>query len=308
MPPRLFLSSGDLIADRRFEFARDLQLKGDLAAAADLLDQTVELAPNFVSAWFTLGEIRLQLGERDVAIAAFRRAREIDPQDRHGASLRLMRLGAEALSDMPKAYVQTLFDQYAPRFDTALLEHLDYRGPAILFKAVLAVRAAAKRPAFFTRAIDLGCGTGLAAAAFAKQVDRFIGIDLSPGMIEQARATDLYAELEVADMVAGLADKPDDSADLIMAGDAMVYVSDLAPVLAQARRVLVSDGLVAFTLETHDGDGVILGAGLRYAHAASHVRDVVQAAGLSLTHLEAASPRTEDNVPVPGLVVVATKP
>ena len=308
MPPRLFLSSGDLIADRRFEFARDLHLKGDLAAAADLLDQTVELAPDFVSAWFTLGEIRLQLGERDAAIAAFRRACDVDPQDRHGASLRLMRLGAEALSDMPKAYVQTLFDQYAPRFDTALLEHLDYRGPAILFRAVLAVRAAAKRPAFFKRAIDLGCGTGLAAAAFASNVDRFIGIDLSLGMIEQARTTGLYAELEVADMVAGLAAKPDDSADLIMAGDAMVYVSDLAPMLAQAGRVLVPDGLVAFTLETHEGDGVILGAGLRYAHAASQVRDVVQAAGLSLAYLEAASPRTEDNVPVPGLVVVAIKP
>jgi predicted TPR repeat methyltransferase len=127
-------------------------------------------------------------------------------------------------------------------------------------------------------------------------------------MIEQARATGLYAELEVADMVAGLAAKPDDSADLIMAGDAMVYVSDLAPMLAQAGRVLVPDGLVAFTLETHEGDGVILGAGLRYAHAASHVRDVVQAAGFSLAYLEAASPRTEDNVPVPGLVVVAIKP
>jgi predicted TPR repeat methyltransferase len=71
--------------------------------------------------------------------------------------------------------------------------------------------------------------------------------------------------------------------------------------------VLASNGLVAFTLETHEGDGVILGAGLRYAHAASHVRDLVQAAGLTLAHLEAASPRTEDNVPVPGLVVVATK-
>ena len=308
MPPRLFLSSGDLIADRRFEFARDLQLKGDLTAAADLLDQTVELAPDFASAWFTLGEIRLQLGERDAAIKAFRRARETDPQDRHGASLRLMRLGAEDLADMPKAYVQTLFDQYAPRFDRALLDDLSYRGPAILFKAVLAVRAAAKRPTFFKRAIDLGCGTGLAAAAFARQVDRFIGVDLSPGMIEQARATGLYAELEVADMVEGLADKPETSADLIIAGDAMVYVADLAPVLAQAKRVLVSGGLVAFTLETHDGDGVILGAGLRYAHAGSHVRDVVQAAGLSLAHLEAASPRTEDNVPVPGLVVVASKP
>ena len=303
---RLFLSSGDLIADRRFEFARDLQLKGDLVAAADLLDQAVELAPGFASAWFTLGEIRLQLGERDAAIAAFRRALDVDPQDRHGASLRLMRLGAEDLADMPKAYVRTLFDQYAPRFDTALLDHLDYRGPALLFKAVLAVRAAVKRPALFKRAIDLGCGTGLVALAFTKQVDRFIGIDLSPGMIEQARATGLYTELEVADMVEGLANKSDASADLIIAGDAMVYVSDIAPMLAQAKRVLAPNGLVAFTLETHDGSGVIIGAGLRYAHAAAHVRDVVQAAGLALAHLEDASSRTEDNVPVRGLVVVAT--
>jgi predicted TPR repeat methyltransferase len=308
MIPRLFLSSGDLLADRRLEFARDLQLKGDLVAAADLLDQAVELAPDFASAWFTLGEIRKELGERDTAIAAFRRAREADPLDRHGASLRLMRLGAEDLSGMPKAYVQTLFDQYAPRFETVLLDHLDYRGPALLFKAVLAVRAAARQPAFFKRAIDLGCGTGLAAAAFVKQVDRFIGIDLSPRMIDQARATGLYAELEVADMVDGLADKSDASADLIIAGDAMVYIADLAPVLDQTNRVLASNGLAAFTLETHDGDGVIIGAGLRYAHAASHVRDVVQAAGLTLAHLEAGSPRTEDNVPVPGLVVVAAKP
>ncbi len=53
MPARLFLSSGDLVADRRFEFARDLQLKGDLAAA-DLLLQATDLAPGFISAWFTL--------------------------------------------------------------------------------------------------------------------------------------------------------------------------------------------------------------------------------------------------------------
>src|ERR1700740_3320676 len=121
MPCRLFLSSGDLIADRRFEFARDLQLKGDLPAAADLLEQAIELAPNFTSAWFTLGEIREQLGQHDAAIIALRRARESDPEDRHGAAVRLMRLGADQLGEMPKGYVQTLFDQYAPRFEAALL-------------------------------------------------------------------------------------------------------------------------------------------------------------------------------------------
>ena len=303
----MFLSSGDLVADRRFDFARDLQLKGDLVAAADLLLQAIELAPGFASAWFTLGEIREQLGERDAAIEAFRKAQVADPRDRHGARLRLMRLGAERLADMPQGYVRALFDQYAPKFESALVDDLGYRGPALLFKAVLAVRAAVRKPAFFSRAIDLGCGTGLAAAAFVRNVDHFTGIDLSPRMIEKARATSLYAELEVDDLLQGLRRKPDASAELVLAADAMVYIADLGPVLAEAKRVLVPGGIFAFTTETHDGEGVILGEGLRYAHAADHVRASVEAAGLNLSQLEDRSARNEDNMPVPGLVVVATK-
>lgn len=307
MPVRLFLSSGDLMADRRFDFARDLQLKGDLAAAADLLLQATELAPGFASAWFTLGAIREQLGEREQAIAAFRTAQIADPDDRHGAGLRLMLLGAEALSAMPPAYVRSLFDQYAPRFETALVDDLDYRGPALLFKAVLATRAAVRKPALFRRAIDLGCGTGLAATAFAAQVDHFTGIDLSPRMIERARASGLYAQLEVADMLQGLRGKPDASAELILAADAMVYVPDLAPLLRESKRVLSAGGLLAFTLETHRGEGVILGEGLRYAHGPGHVRASVDDAGLTLSRLDDLSARNEDNTPVPGLVVVASK-
>ncbi len=291
MPARLFLSSGDLVADRRYEFARDLRLKGDLAAAADLLAQATELAPGFASAWFTLGEIRHQLGERDAAIAAFRSARDADADDRHGASVWLMRLGAEGLTDMPPAYVRTLFDQYAPKFEAALVDDLGYRGPSLLFKAVLDARRAVLKPAFFKRAIDLGCGTGLAAAAFAKEVDHFTGIDLSPRMIEKARSSGLYAELEVAGMLEGLRGKPDASAELILAADAMVYVADLVPVLKEVRRVLVSGGLLAFTVETHGGDGVILGEGLRYAHGESYVRAALQSAGLALSQLEALSAR-----------------
>jgi len=307
MPARLFLSSGDLMADRRFEFARDLQLRGDLPAAADLLLQAAELAPNFASAWFTLGQIREELGEGEAAIAAYRKAQASDPRDRHGASLRLMRLGAERLSGMPQAYVQVLFDQYASRFESSLVDDLGYRGPALLFKAVLSVRAAARKPAFFKRALDLGCGTGLAATAFAKEVDHFIGIDLAPRMIERARETGLYEELQVDDMLSGLRGKPDASADLILAADAMVYVADLAPVLAEARRVLADGGLLAFTTETHDGEGVVIGDGLRYAHSAAYVRATVEGAGLKLPLLEDRSARNEDNVPVPGLVAVAAQ-
>lgn len=307
MPGRLFLSSGDLIADRRYEFARDLQLKGDLAAAAEVLEQALEVAPSFASAWFALGEIRDDMGEADAAIVAFQKACLADPDDHHGAGVRLMRLGAKPLSDMPKAYVQSLFDQYAPRFEQELIERLHYRAPAILFKAVLSVRAAQKKPAYFKRAIDLGCGTGLGAAAFAKNVDTFIGVDLSPGMIEQARATGLYAELDIDDMTAALRKQPDASADLILAADAMVYVGELAPLLWEVQRVLMPGGLLAFTVESHDGDDVIMGDALRYAHSAEYIRAAVASAALALSHLEPASPRTEDQMPVPGLVVIATK-
>jgi predicted TPR repeat methyltransferase len=307
MPARLFLSSGDLMADRRFEFARDLQLKGDLPAAADLLMQAIELAPNFTSAWFTLADIREQIGEHDAAVSAFQKAQASDANDRHGAGLRLMRLGAEPVTGMPQAYVQTLFDQYAPRFESSLVDELGYRGPALLFEAVLSVRAAARKPALFKRAIDLGCGTGLAAAAFARGVDHFIGVDLSPRMIERSRATGLYAELEVADMLQGLRARVDASADLILAADAMVYVAELAPVLAEAARVLAPGGLLAFTTETHGGEGVVIGHGLRYAHGATYVRAAVESAGLKLSLLEDRSARNEDHAPVPGLVAVAAK-
>lgn len=301
------MSSGDMLADRRFDFARDLQLQGDLVAAADLFVQATDLAPGFATAWFTLGEVREQLGDREGAILAFRNAEMADPGDRNGAGLRLMRLGAVEIAAMPPTYVSALFNQYAPKFEAALADDLAYRGPALLFKAVLAVRAAARKPAFFRRAIDLGCGTGLGARAFAAQTDEIIGIDLSAKMIELANVTGLYAALEVADAVEGLRSKPDASADLILGADVMVYVHDMAPLLQEAARVLAPGGLLAFTVETHAGEGVVLGAGLRYAHSEAMVRAAVEAVGLALPHLEAASARNESHAPVPGLVAVAVK-
>jgi predicted TPR repeat methyltransferase len=247
------------------------------------------------------------MGQRDDAVAAYLRARDADPDDRHGAKLRLMRLGAEDLSTMPPGYVRALFDQYAPRFDKTLVQDLDYCGPQVLLKAVLAARHAAKLPALFKRAIDLGCGTGLAAREFASLVDEFMGIDLSPGMIERARATGLYARLEVTDMLQGLRTEDEASANLVMAADAFVYVPELDPLLREVTRVLKPQGLLAFTVETHAGKGVILGQGLRYAHAADYLRDAIAGAGLKLCTITPASTRIEAAEPVPGLVVTAGK-
>src|SRR5277367_4424680 len=176
----LFVSSGDLIADRRYKWAIDHASRGDFAGAADILGQTVELAPAFATAWFALGAIRDRLG----AIAAFEKARAADPNDYHGARLQLARLGSgEAAPAMSETYVRRLFDQYAGRYDAALTERLAYRGPALLRDAVEQQMRATGRPLHFPSMLDLGCGTGLGGAAFRAIADRLVGVDLSPAMI-----------------------------------------------------------------------------------------------------------------------------
>jgi predicted TPR repeat methyltransferase len=304
----LFVSSGDLIADRRYKWALDYVAQGDLSGAADILAQTVELAPRFATAWFALGAIRDQFGDRDGAVAAFAHARDADPEDYHGARLQLARLGdGEAAPAMTETYVRRLFDQYAGRYDAALIERLNYRGPALLHHAVAAVMRAAGGAMRFCAMLDLGCGTGLGGAAFRPYVDRLVGVDLSPAMIEQAKTKGLYDRLAVGDLKSVLADETTAKATyhLVLAADVFVYVNDLAPIVAGVARVLAPDGVFAFTVETHGGEGVKLLPTLRYAHGEAYVRDMLGDSELNPLHLAKAAVRSEKGVPVDSLVVVA---
>jgi predicted TPR repeat methyltransferase len=304
----LFVSSGDLIADRRYKWALDHAARGDFSGAADILAQTVELAPRFATAWFALGAIRDRLGDRDGAVAAFTQARDADPEDYHGARLQLARLGAgEAAPAMTETYVRRLFDQYAGRYDEALTEHLHYRGPALLRDAVEAAMHAAGRPLRFGSMLDLGCGTGLGGAAFRPLVDWLVGVDLAPAMVAQAAAKGLYDRLVTASLAEFLAGEIADKATyhLALAADVFVYVNDLAPILAQIAQILAPDGLLAFTVESHSGDGAKLLPTLRYAYSEAYLRSALGKSSLTLLHLSPASVRSEKGVPVDGLVVVA---
>ena len=46
---------------------------------------------------------------------------------------------------------------------------------------------------------------------------------------------------------------------LVIAADVFAYMNDLDAVCAAVARVLAPRGWFAFTVETHDGDGVIVG-------------------------------------------------
>jgi predicted TPR repeat methyltransferase len=206
---------------------------------------------------------------------------------------------------MTGTYVRRLFDQHAPDFDRALVERLDYRAPGLLLAAV--------RPPDGQRfrlgsVLDLGCGTGLGGAAFRPYCDWLVGVDISPGMIEQARAKGLYDRLVVAELREFLTGEAGAQHHLALAADVFVYCSDLAPIAAAVARVLAPGGLFAFTVETHAEPGVRLQETLRYAHGAAHVRAALSAACLRVVQLAETSTRTEKGVPVPGLLVVASTP
>ena len=302
----LFVSSGDLVADRRYQWALDYLQRGDAAAAADILMQVVETAPGFATAWFALASIREVMGDRDGAITAFAAARDADREDYHGARLHLARLGVgEATPSMTGVYVRRLFDQHAPDFDTALVERLEYCGPELLLNAVRTIEGL---PLRLGSVLDLGCGTGLGGAAFRPFCDWLVGVDISPGMIEQARAKGLYDRLVVSDLLEFLAAEAGASHHLALAADVFVYCSDLAPIALGVAKVLAPGGLFAFTVETHDDPGVRLQGTLRYAHSPAHVRAAIAAAGLELRQLTAASTRNEKGAPVSGLLVVASTP
>jgi predicted TPR repeat methyltransferase len=304
----LFVSSGDLIADRRYHAAIDLAARGDPDAAADVLAQTVAIAPHFTTAWFALGEFRARLGDRDGAIEAFQRASSLDPDDRLGAGLNLARLGeGTPTPPMARAYVQRLFDQYAGRFDGALVEGLHYRGPDVLLRAVETASRTAGRAMRFDAMLDLGCGTGLIGEVFRPFVRELTGVDLSPAMIARAAAKSVYHRLEAADLADFLQGEVEGRRqyDLITAGDVFVYVNDLPPVLALVAKVLAPGGFLAFTLETHPGPDVILQPTLRYAYGAAGLRGMLAEAALSPDIFAEVSVRTEKGVAVPGLVVVA---
>jgi predicted TPR repeat methyltransferase len=297
-------SSGDAVADRRFDYAMRYREAGDHKAAAELIEQALERAPHWAAGWLALGETWEAAGEPDAAVRAYETALAHDPSDGVGAGVRLARLGKRpADRALSTAHVAALFDDYAPRFETALIKGLRYRGPALLRAAIDTLPA--RR---FATAVDLGCGTGLAAEAFIDLCDRIAGADLSEAMLAIAREKAIYVTLECAELVDYLRRQSPESIDLAIAADVLVYIGDLEAIFAAVATALAPGGLFAFTVQDAGADAVRLGSDLRYAHGADALRRWIAGAGLETAYLSAASTREDGGVPVPGLVGVARKP
>lgn len=306
MPPTpTTRSSGDFRADRRYEYARAAFDERDFEAAADLARQVLELAPGFAAAHAMLGRSLAELGAREEAVKALDQALALEPEDALGVRLDLAKLGAVPSDEaITEGYVRALFDGYAPKFDQHLTKSLSYRGPDLMTDALRRACSERIRGYRFGLTLDLGCGTGLMAQALGGVCSSIEGVDLSPGMLDKAEKSKLYSALHEGELVSFLLTRAAAEADLVVAVDVFVYMAALDAAFHEAHRVLGREGLFAFTVQTHEGEGFILGDDARYAHSETYLRQLAEAAGFAIVLLERVSTREDRGVPVPGFLAV----
>jgi predicted TPR repeat methyltransferase len=261
-------------------------------------ERAAALAPGLAEAHLNRGELLIELGEREAAIEALRRAAEAGA-DAAKVQFALASLGAEAPAQAaPPEFVRELFDQYAPHFDSHLGERLGYRAPQLIADAVAALALPAP-----VELVDLGCGTGLCGPLLRPHARRLEGVDLSPAMLEQARRLALYDELVCAELVEHLGRRPG-AFELAVAADVLIYFGDLAPVFAAVHRALRPQGAFVFTLEATEAVPFLLRPSRRFAHARAYVEATARAQGFDLRRVDSVVLRTEGRVDVGGHLVV----
>lgn len=309
MAPNQF-SSGDVIADRRADYARMLAESGDFPAAAELMEQALELAPRWTAGWFRFGEYHEKAGETEKAVAAYGKVAELDTEGLFAAELKLAVLGAaETPEQPPSRYVEGLFDDYADRFETSLVEKLDYSVPQKL--AELIGKAAGS--GVFDTIVDIGCGTGLLGVEIRAFANRLEGFDISQNMLAKAEEKGLYDHLDQADLslepaASGLFPPTlaQHRAGLVAAADVMMYLGSLETVMPLVSALLAPSGFFAFSVEdAGEEDGFVLRESLRYAHSKSYVSELLERTGFSLIEIRKTTIRKDAGKPLSGILFLA---
>jgi predicted TPR repeat methyltransferase len=294
------LTSGDIIADRRFAWAQASKNEGDIASALDLMRATVDLVPTWPPAWFELGTYYAALGQTEDAISAFQSYLRLDHEDVMGAALHIAHLTQSTPEKAPHAYVRALFDDYAPRFDEHLITHLHYKVPDLMRQYLerFSQNESIKLP--LRHVLDLGCGTGLVAKALQGLCERIDGVDLSPAMIERARSTGLYTAVITADGLASLDHYSTGDLDAIIAADVFVYIGRIDDYIRKASDLLREGGLIMFSVQETEGASFKLSSDLRYAHSCAYIEELAQSSHFKVLALDPITPRYDEGKPIAG--------
>jgi predicted TPR repeat methyltransferase len=264
------------------------------------------LSPRHPETRRMLGLAYCVLGEREKAIELYEEWLKDDPGNPVVTHLLAGCTGRDVPARTSDACVQIIFDNFAESFESKL-SHLHYRAPALVH---MMLEGSGRPPAKDLDVLDAGCGTGLCGPLVAPYARHLTGVDLSAGMLEQAKSKGIYEDLVQGELSQFLQEHPR-AFDLILSADTLVYFGVLEEVVAAARSALRPGGLFVFTLEElvvdDGGVEVRLEPHGRYAHAQPYVERVLHASGFS-TDIVHAELRMESGSPVPGLVIRATAP
>lgn len=267
--------------------------------------EALRLQPGHASAYKSLGMLLYRLDRGEEAVELFQRWLEQDPANPVARHLLAAHSGRGAPARAADDYVQELFDGMAGSFDDHL-RRLDYRAPELIARGLAAVLDAPNRS---LEVVDAGCGTGLCGPLLRPYARRLTGVDLSPRMVDRARARGDYDELAVAELTAFLTARPA-AYDLVASADTLIYFGDLRPVLAAAAAALRLGGRLAFTVERGEGgktEDFLLNRSGRYQHTEAYLRRELVRAGMMIETLEAMDLRLEGGQPVAGFLVLARK-
>jgi predicted TPR repeat methyltransferase len=253
------------------------QARDELDAAAVCYRAALAADPGLAEAHRNLAAVLEATGQPDAALRHYQEALRLKPDYAEVAYKLAALRGDAAPGSAPPEYIAGLFDQYAEDFDEHLTGALGYRTPQRLRELFDELAGGATG----LRVLDLGCGTGLSGLAFRDCATYLAGVDLSPRMLDKARARELYDELNCGDVVQAL-DKPGAGWGLVLAADVFVYLGDLAAVMKAAAKVLCPGGWLLFSVEQGDGRDFVLGKAGRYAHGSEYLQRLAGESGLTV--------------------------
>lgn len=286
--------------DSLFQRAEAFGALGQLPPALADIEAVLTARPDTGPAWSRKGGLLKDLGRPAEAVAALRRAIELGADVPLNTYLLASLEGGAAPPTPPPGYVQALFDSYAEGFEAQLTGPLQYRVPEALVQGLPRER--------YGSALDLGCGTGLVGRLLRPRVQRLVGVDLSAGMLEQARQQGGYDQLDRAEIAQHLA-ATGERHELVVAADVFIYLGDLAGVFAGVRRVLLPGGVFAFSVELA-GDSVDfeLRPSSRYAQSDRYLRQLAADHGFEVLQARHETLRFDQRQPVAGLLMWLCKP
>jgi len=247
--------------------------QGNIQDALTMLNILIDINPKDALLFNMLGGCLVSIGQPEMAITNYQKALELEPEYAIPKHM-LNSLTGHTSKAPPKQYVKNLFDDYAYRFNDALVNKLQYNLPFIIKELVLKSNSEKYQ---YKNVIDLGCGTGLAGKDLRDISSNLTGVDISESMIYEAEKLDIYDNLIVGDIVEKL-NAFQDKFDLFIALDVLIYIGDTKSTFQAVRKCCKFNSLFVFSVEIQDENGYSLLKSSRYAHSDEYIMD--QSSGL----------------------------